>query len=521
MLLIPHKQALVLNLQNPERVAALIPRHQRVNGHCIAVRHGVEEVKLLRNLGINAPSPILTHYDWPRRYPSVFEHQKETSAFLTLHNRCFVFNDMGLGKSLSALWAADYLINQGLVRRVLILSTMTCMETVWQHELFTNLPHRTSIIVHGTQQTRLLAIQEDFDVYILNHDGLRVRGVVDALLARGDIDLIVVDEAAVMRSSRTKTYHEMKRLLQPNHKLWLLTGLPCPNGPEDAFGLGQLVSPGRLPKYFTRWQAETMVKLNQFKWVPKPGAMGRVFEVLQPAIRFKKEDCLDLPPVIRMNRQTNLSQEQEKAYRAMREKMYLQQQGQPVTAVNAGVKLGKLLQICCGVVNSDVGTHVAIPCEPRLKALKEAIDEANAKVVVFIPYTGALRAVAKWLEAEGYSVGVVEGSVTGRKRTEVLNAFTRRTDPHVLVANPETASHGLNLTVADTIIWFSPIHSLDTYAQANERTSRPGQKNSVRIMHLGCTPLEWGVYKILEKKGSAQQGLLDLYVKEMQSEATL
>lgn len=518
MLLLPHKQALVLNLKDPERVAALIPKHQKINGHCIAVRHGVEETKLLRNLGINAPSPIFTYYDWPRRYPFVFEHQKETSAFLTLNNRCFVFNDMGLGKSLSALWAADFLINQGLVRKVLILSTMTCMETVWQHELFTNLPHRTSMIVHGPRETRLLTIQEDVDVYILNHDGLRVPGVVDALLARDDIDLIIVDEAAVLRSSRTRTYHEMKRLLQPQHKLWMLTGLPCPNGPEDAFGLGCLVSPSRLPKYFTRWQAETMVRLNQFKWVPKPGAMAKVFDALQPAIRFKKEDCLDLPPVIRMNRQVALSAEQEKAYRTMREKLFIQQAGEPVTAVNAAVKLGKLLQICCGAVHTDVNTYATIPCEPRLKALKEAIDEANAKVVVFVPYTGALRAVAKWLEAQGYSVGVVDGGVTGRKRTEVLNAFTRRTDPHILVANPETAAHGLNLTVADTFLWFSPIHSLDTYAQANERGNRPGQKTAMRIIHLGATPLEWGVYRVLERKNQDQQTLLGLYIQEMQSE---
>lgn len=518
MLLLPHKQALVLNLRNTERVAELIPKHQRINGHCIAVRHGVEETKLLRNLGINAPSPILTYYDWPCRFPTIMDHQKATAAFATLHNRCFIFNEMGLMKTLSTLWAMDYLMNCGLVRRCLVLSTMTCMETVWQHELFTNLPHRTSMIVHGTQQTRLLTIQENVDVYILNHDGLRVRGVVDALLERNDIDLIIVDEAAVLRSSRTKTYHAMKQLLQPNRKLWMLTGLPCPNGPEDAFGLGHLVSPSLLPKYFTRWQAETMVKLNQFKWVPKPGAMGRVFEVLQPAIRFKKEDCLDLPPVIHMNRQVNLSAEQEKAYRTMREKLFIQQAGQPVTAVNAAVKLGKLLQICCGVVNSDVGTHAAIDSTPRLLALKEVIDEANAKVVVFVPYTGALRAVAKWLEAQGYSVGVVDGSVTGRRRTEVLNAFTRRTDPHVLVANPETAAHGLNLTVADTICWYSPIHSLDTYAQANERLSRPSQRNSVRIIHLGATPLEWGVYRVLEKKDSQQQGLLELYVQEMQKE---
>src|SRR5580765_2412002 len=139
MLLIPEKRAVVLNLREPERVAALLP-HQRFNGNTIAVRHGVEETKLLRNLGIDVPSPIKTYYDWPTRYPKVMAHQIETAAFATLNNRCFVFNDMGTAKTLSALWAMDYLMKEGLVRRALVLSTMTCMETVWQQELFTNMP---------------------------------------------------------------------------------------------------------------------------------------------------------------------------------------------------------------------------------------------------------------------------------------------------------------------------------------------------------------------------------------------
>lgn len=514
MLLLPQKKALVLTLRDPERVAALVPHHQQVDGNRLAVRHGVEEVKVLRNLGIDAPSPINTYYRYPGRF-TPFDHQRETSAFLTLNNRCFVFNEMGLGKSLSALWAMDYLMEEELIRRVLILSTMTCMETVWQSELFGNLPHRTSMVVHGTQRDRIKMIGENVDCFILNHDGLRVHGVVEAFLNRGDIDLIIVDEAAVLRNSRTATYHAFKKLLQPEHRLWMLTGLPCPNGPTDAYGLGTLVSPSRLPKYFTRWQADTMVKVNQFKWVPKPDAMAKVYDALQPAIRYRKEDCLDLPETIYMDRQAELSPEQAKAYHAMKEHLYTVQAGTPITAANAAVKLSKLLQICCGAVHTDVDTYAPIPASPRLAALKEAVEEANAKVVVFVPYTGALHQVAQYLEQEGYSVGIVDGKVTGRRRTEVLNAFTGRSDPHILVANPDTAAHGLNFTVADTAVWFSPIHSLDTYIQACERLARPGQKNTMRMIHLGANRLEWGVYKALKNKELNSETLMNMYTEEM------
>lgn len=518
MLLVPEKRAVVLTLRNPERIATLIPKHQRLNDNHIAVRHGIEEARVLQNLGIAVPSPILSHYGWPGKYVP-FAHQKATSSFFTLHARCFCFNEMGLGKSLSALWSSDFLMDEGILRKVLIITTMSCMETVWQHELFNNLMHRTSIVVHGAKHTRLLAIKENVDYYIINHDGLRVPGITDALLERGDIDLIIVDEASMFRNSRTKTYAAFRKLLKPHHQLWMLTGQPCPNGPEDAFGLGHLVSPSRLPQYFTRWQAETMVKVSQFKWKAKPDAMAKVYDALQPAVRYTKEECLDLPPVVYLNRSAPLSLEQQRAYKLMKEKLRIAAiNGESITAVNAAVKLSKLLQICCGCVNTDLNGHAPLDTTPRLSIVKEIIDEAISKIIVFVPYTGALNQVAHYLENQGYGVGVVDGHVTGNKRTAVLNAFTRGNEMKVLVANPDTASHGLNLSVASCIIWFSPIHSLDTYIQANARTARPGQKNNMQIIHIGAVSLEWKIYQVLSDKHNDQQSLLSMYKQELEND---
>jgi hypothetical protein len=65
-------------------------------------------------------------------------------------------------------------------------------------------------------------------------------------------------------------------------------------------------------------------------------------------------------------------------------------------------------------------------------------------------------------------------------------------------------------------VWFSPVHSLDIYDQANERMARPGQKLTTNIIHLGGCPLEWGVYKVLRSKGKAQDEFLELFREELQ-----
>src|SRR6478752_4001914 len=122
----------------------LIPHARVYDTHMVIVPHRIEETKILRNLGVPVPSPILTDYDWPGEYDAPMKHQYDTTAFMTLNKRCFVLLDMGLGKTISSLWAADYLMQQGVIRRVLILSTLSCLDPTWYREIFRNMMHRTA-----------------------------------------------------------------------------------------------------------------------------------------------------------------------------------------------------------------------------------------------------------------------------------------------------------------------------------------------------------------------------------------
>ena len=152
MLVVEKTKALALKLNNPNRVLDSIPtaKSLEVRGTQIVVTpHRLDEVKVLRNLGIKAPSPILHYYDWPGQY-TPFEHQRETAAFLTLHHRCLVLNEIGTGKTQSSLWAADYLIKTKKVKKVLILSPLSTLERVWGDGIFTGLVHRRFVVLHCT-----------------------------------------------------------------------------------------------------------------------------------------------------------------------------------------------------------------------------------------------------------------------------------------------------------------------------------------------------------------------------------
>jgi SNF2 family DNA or RNA helicase len=230
---------------------------------------------------------------------------------------------------------------------------------------------------------------------------------------------------------------------------------------------------------------------------------------MQPSVRFAREDCIDLPPTTYVTRQCELSPQQKSAFDDMLRKLKVEFAGEQVTAVNEAVKLGKLLQICVGGVYTHDGGTVALPNQSRVELVREIIEEAEAKVIVFVPLTGALNLLADELRKD-FTVEVVNGETSKAQRDRIFKDFQNARDPRVLVANAGTMSHGLTLTAANTIVWFAPVHSLETYEQANARVTRPGQKLNTLIVNIEATPLERKIYERLQGRGKTQGVLLDM-----------
>lgn len=131
--------ALVIEHPNPAVVLQMIPTAFSLGGNKIGMPHGVDEVIRLGLLQIQVPSPIEYYYGWPRDktiIPTPFAHQITTSAFFCTNPRAYCFSSIGVGKTLSAAWAADYLISTGDVHSVLIVSTLSSLERTWGDTLF-------------------------------------------------------------------------------------------------------------------------------------------------------------------------------------------------------------------------------------------------------------------------------------------------------------------------------------------------------------------------------------------------
>jgi hypothetical protein len=348
MIISERSKAIALRLANPSRVFAAIPSAKELvvkGNRFVVVPHEVENVSTLRSLGIEAPSPILHHYSWPGRFKP-FDHQKETAAFLTVHKKCLVLNDLGTGKTMSSLWAADYLMKQGLVKKVLIVSPLSTLERVWGDAIFTDFIERRYVVLHGDAKRRSKRLKADVDFYIVNHDGFNVI----APEAHGKFDLVIVDEAAVLRGASTRRFRTFRAWMDknPDTRLWLMTGTPTPNEPTDAWALARLVDSPYIPPFYTHFRDQVMFKEGMHKWIPRPNSVEIVRHVLQPSIRFARDDCLDLPPTLIQSRHVDLTPDQKKHFEAMKKDLLVEMaSGETITALNQAIKLQKLIQIAC------------------------------------------------------------------------------------------------------------------------------------------------------------------------------
>ncbi len=523
MLLIPERKMVALRLRNPGRVLSTIPTAKSVEAEgkeYVVVPHRIDETRVLRNLGFSIESPIKHYYDWPAR-PGVspFEAQIETSAFLTLNPRAYCLNDMGTGKTLATLWAYDFVRSRKRVKKMLVTSPLSTLERTWGDEVFQNFPHLSFVVLHHySRERRLELLAEDHDIYIINHDGLKTKGFVQRMGERKDVDLIVPDELAAFRNSGTDKWEALNTIINRQFDMqrwaWGLTGTPVPNEPTDAWAQCRLITPGNTVKYFGKFRDLTMRQVTSYKWVPRDNAMDVVLQAMQPAIRYKRSECVDLPPVLFESRKIELTDEQKKAYRQMLTKLRLEYENGSIVAANEAVKANKLLQIACGVTYGNGDDEVVIPAKPRLEETRDIIESAGAKSIVFVPFKGALEHVADYLRGHGMTVEIIHGGIPKAKRDAVFRAFQKEDDPRVIVAQPGTMSHGLTLVAANTIIWFAPVPSNDTFQQAVARISRPGQKLTQLIVMLEGTDVERQMYQKLQRREKFQGTLLNL-LKEL------
>jgi len=487
----------------------LFPDFKSTGADVGTIKHDLGSVIMLRNLGIDAPSPVTLYYNFPHpEGKPPFEVQKETVELLTENKRAYVLSGMGVGKSVCMLWAFDALKRLKQANKMLIVAPLSTLKFTWLREAFDFVPHLKCEVVYGTRAKRLEALARDADIYIINHDG--VGTIYEELTKRPDIDVLCLDELAVYRNATDRS-KLMKKLADTRERVYGLTGAPTPHAPTDVYGQAKIVTPHTVPMRFGRFREQLMYKVTAFKWVPRPDANEQAYKVLQPSVRFALEDVTELPQYISRRIDVDMGARQKTIYEEMRKHCFGMVNGQAITAANAGAALNKLLQISLGYVYDNKGTVVQLDNDARLQALMDILAAKQGKVIVFSAFKHALAGLEAAMKKGGYDVVSVSGDTSAGKRGEIFHAFQNTPQYEIINAHPQVMAHGLTLTAADTIVWFGPITSLEIYDQANARIRRVGQTRKQQYIHLQSTAAEKRIYSLLINSQNMQTELLDMF----------
>ena len=396
------------------------------------------------------------------------------------------------------------------VRKPLIIAPLRVARDTWPAEIqkWDHLEGMTWSVITGTAQERLAALQKKADIYIINREN--VQWLVEQSGTPFDYDMLVIDELSSFKSWLAKRFKALMKVRPFVKRVVGLTGTPTSGGLMDLFAEFRLLDMGQRLGRFIGQYRNTFFRPDRvngpivYSYKPLPGAEEEIYRRIGDiTISMKACGHLKMPELITTNYEVEMSPAEQKAYEAMKEELVLSLPDGEVTAANAAVLTGKLLQMSSGAIYTDEGNTIRIH-DRKLDALEDIIEGMNGRpLLVGYWFKHDLQRITERLTKIGIPFERLDSEASMKR----WNAGQIQ----VGLAHPASTGHGLNLQEGgSTICWFSPTWSLELYQQMNARLYRQGQKaETVVITHIVTKgTVDSRVLKALSEKDRIQEALI-------------
>lgn len=440
--------------------------------------------------------------------PELMRHQHEGVDFLLGRGSGLLAFEQGLGKTLVAIESFRRLWNRGDADRLLVMCPNS-LKRNWAAELGKFAPELVWTIVEGSPRARRRLFAEvSSPVVITSYETARTEiTAILALLGRGRT-VMVLDESHAAKNRRSLTSTAARHFAPRCTHRWLLSGTPVTNSPADLHTQVGIVAPG---------DPHPLGSAEVFVSEAEPGRSGgrsRIAERVAPfVLRRTKEQCLDLPEKIFVDRLIELPPWQRKLYDEMRDEMVCalrEMDGEEYRAfaATALVRLTRLSQLATSPRLLLPGASDTPGKWVELDALvREIAVEPGRKVIIWSGYVDSI----EHLLGRYADLGAVAlyGGVEATARQSIAARFQTNPDTRVLVANPAAAGTGFTLTAASFAIYESLSWRYDYYAQSQDRNHRIGQTLPVTYVRLiAADTIDEAIVRALERKGSMARDLL-------------
>ena len=434
-----------------------------------------------------------------------FSHQKATTAFIQKNPKCLITSDPGTGKTRSVIDA--FIAGKEDKGRLLVLAPLSILQASWGEDIlkFTNGLQYEIAYARNRQK----AFESDAPIVITNHDA--VKWLVKNQVHLKDFNTICIDEFTAFKNKDSQRSKALAKIAS-NFKYRIgMSGTPNSNTILDLWHPCYVIDDGKRlgPKFYTFRSNVCTSRYNGFanEWVDKSNAERLVAVALKDInIRYKLEECLDMPPTSKRFVYTTLHKDIQLEYDTFEEESVLYTEESTINAVHAGAKVKKLLQLCTGAVYDEFGNIIKIHKE-RYDMVMSLIVERRHSLVAF-NWRHEREQLVALAEKQKVKYAVIDGQTPSNKRADIVERF-QAGQLQCIFAHPQSASHGLTLTKANTVIWSSPTYNAEHFQQFNRRIYRAGQTKRTEVICIAARHTwETEVYKKLEKKLTRMEDLL-------------
>lgn len=444
--------------------------------------------------------------------------QLAEAEFWAKKGRIFNNSDPGTGKT----WASLLGYQQSIAGRLLVVAPLTILRSSWGDDINRFMPGFTWAVAHGTGNTakkRQAAFDSNADIVLINHDG--VDWLTENRHVLKGFSHCVIDEYTAFKNRTANRSKAALRVVNDIENLTMLSGTAIPKSITDIWHPALMVDGGkRLGNQYFRFRAQVCTPLQvgpdpqHVQWVDKPGAVDQVTNLLSDiTIRHELED---VPENIRYNMFVDMPRQIMDQYKELEREAVLETENGVITAINAGVKVKKMLQLLSGAAYDSTGRVIKIHND-RIELVMDLVDARDQCVVAYnwAHELAALEAMAKKLKMPYF---VINGDPKEKKDIEVKVRDFQAGKYKVVFCHPQSAAHGLTLTAAKTTIWSTPTYNAEHFIQFNRRIHRRGQTEKTETICICARDTrEEDVYEKLGTKIHRVEDLLSLFTQFSQA----
>ena len=440
--------------------------------------------------------------------PELYEHQQRALA-LTKQQSLLLGADPGCGKTAVGVLTAEYRkahpVHSG---KTLVVAPLSLLETAWAEDcakFSPGLKFRSLWAPTPAKRKKVLA-DSSGDILAINYEDFKK---IVPWLRNQKFDNLIIDESSALANPRSQITKVAKDFSASIPFKYCFSGTPMPNGPLDVWGQMAVVNPSLLGWNYWNFRSQWAYQTGYmgYRWAVTPDKQARLMQTITPSALFlAKEDCLDLPEQTFTTRAVYMDAAQREAYDAMvRDKLLPLVDGREAIANNILAELMKLRQITSGWVRDDNGKDYGFSNSKAL-VLDEVLAELGEhQAVIWVEFIHDAEELASRL---GDRAVKIMGGLSPKELTSRLNAF-KNGEKQYLVAHPATIGHGVTLTNASYMIFYSLSYSWQRYTQCCARIHRISQHHPCTYVHLLCRKtIDEVIYRALQRKDDMARSAL-------------